>query len=50
MVERGKELGNVKYYDASIALSEPPCMNNVGQIYSCISSGSLSDTSQLIRV
>ena len=45
MVERGKELGNIKCYDAGMALSKPPCMNNVGQVYSCVSGGSLSDTS-----
>jgi len=50
MVERRKELGNIKHYDASIALFEPLCINNVGQIYSCISDRSLSDTPQLIRI
>ena len=50
MVERGKELGNIKCHDAGMALSEPLCTNNVGQIYSCIGGGSLSDTLQLIRV
>jgi len=45
VVERGKELGNIKCYDAGMALSKPPCMNNVGQVYSCVSGGSLSDTS-----
>ena len=50
MIERRKELGNIKRYDTGMALSEPPCTNNVGQIYSRISGGSLSDTPQLIRV
>ena len=44
IVEREKELGNIKCYDAGMALFEPPCTNNVGQIYSCIGGGSLSDT------
>jgi len=30
MVERGKELGNIKRYDAGMALSKPPCANNMG--------------------
>jgi len=30
VVERGKELGNVKHYDAGVALSKPPCTNNMG--------------------
>ena len=50
MVERGKELGNIKCYDTSMALSEPPCINNMSKVYSCIGGGSLSDASQLIRV
>jgi len=45
MVERGKELGNVKHYDTGVALSKLPCTNNMGQVYSCISGGSLSDAS-----
>ena len=43
MVKRGKELGNIKCYDTGIALLEPPYMNKVSKVYSCISSGSLSD-------
>ena len=43
MIERGKELGNIKCYNTSMALSEPPCTNEVSKVYSCISSGSLSD-------
>ena len=50
VVEREKELGNIKYYDTGIVLSELPCMNNMGKVYSRISDGSLSDASQLIRV
>jgi len=45
MVEREKELGNIKYYDTGIALSEPLCTNNMGKVYSYISDGSLSDAS-----
>ena len=45
MVEREEELGNVKRYNASVALSKPSCMNNMYQVYSCISGGSLSDAS-----
>jgi len=45
MVERGKELGDIKCYDAGMALSKLPCTNNMGQVYSCVSGGSLSDTS-----
>ena len=45
MVKRGKELGNIKCYDTGMALFEPPCMNNMGKVYSCIGSGSLSNAS-----
>jgi len=45
VVERGKELDNIKCYDAGVAPSKPPCTNNIGQVYSCISGGSLSDAS-----
>jgi len=45
MIERRKELGNIKYYNASMALSEPPCTNEVSKVYSYIGSGSLSDAS-----
>ena len=50
MVERWEELGNIKCYNAGMALSKLPCTNNMGQVYSCISGGSLSDASQLVRV
>jgi len=50
VVEKEKELGNTKCYNAGMALSELLCTNNVGQIYSHISGRSLSDTLQLIRV
>jgi len=50
MVERRKELGNIKCYNTGMALSELPCTNNMGQVYSHIGGGSLSDASQLIRV
>jgi len=43
VIERGKELGNIKCYNAGMTLSEPPYMNEVSKIYSCIGSGSLSD-------
>ena len=45
MIKRGKELGNIKYYNAGIILSEPPCTNEVSKIYSYVSSGSLFDAS-----
>ena len=45
VIERGKELGNIKCYNASMALSGPLCTNEVSKVYSCISSGSLSDAS-----
>jgi len=50
VIEKGKELGNIKCYNTGMALSEPPCINEVSKVYSCISSRSLSDASQLIRV
>ena len=50
VIERGKELGNIKCYDTGMALSEPPCTNNMGKVYSHVDGGSLSDASQLIRV
>ena len=43
MIEKGKELGNVKYYDTSIALSELPCTNNMSEVNFRIGGGSLSD-------
>jgi len=38
-------LGNIKCYDTGMALSEPPCMNNMGKVYSHVSGRSLSDAS-----
>ena len=45
MIVREKELGNIKCYNTGMALSEPPCTNEVSKVYSCIGSGSLSDVS-----
>ena len=43
MIKRREELGNVKHYDTSMALSELPCMNDISKVNSHISGGSLSD-------
>jgi len=45
VIEREKELGNIKCYNTGMALSELPCTNEVSKVYSCIGSGSLSDVS-----
>jgi len=45
VIERRKELGNIKHYNASMALSGPSCMNEMSKVYSCISSESLSNAS-----
>ena len=50
IVKREEELGDVKCYNAGMALLELPYMNKVSKVYFYISSGSLSDVSQLIRV
>jgi len=43
MVKREEELGDIKHYDAGMVLLEPLCANKMSKVYSCISSGSLSD-------
>jgi len=45
MVKREKELGNIKCYNTGMALLKPPYANKMSKVYSCISSGSLSDAS-----
>jgi len=50
VVERRKELSNIKGKNARIALSEPASPNKMGEVYSRIYCGSLLDTPELVRV
>ena len=50
IVEREKELGNIKCYDAGMALFEPPCTNDVCEVEACNNSGLLSNATQLIGI
>ena len=45
MIERGKELDNIKHYNTGMALSELPCTNEMSKVYSHIGGRSLSDAS-----
>ena len=44
VIQGRKELCNIKCYNTSMTLLEPPCMNEVSEIDTNISSGLLSNT------
>ena len=48
VVKREKELGNIKCYDTYVILFQPTYMDEMSKVQSCISSGALSDVTQLI--
>ena len=50
VVKREKELGNIKCYDTYVILFQPTYMDEMSKVQSCISSGALSDVTQLIWV
>jgi len=50
VVERRKELSDIKGKNARVALSEPVSPNKMGEVYSHIYCRSLPDTSELVRV
>ena len=50
MIQRKKELHDIKCYDTGMALLEPPCTNEVGEVNASIGCGPLSNTAKLIWV
>jgi len=50
MIQERKELCDIKCYDTSITLLEPPCTNEVSEIDASISGGLLSNAAKLIWV
>ena len=50
MIQKREELCNIKYYDAGMALFKPSYSNKIGEVYTCINSGLLPDTFQLIQI
>ena len=48
VVKREKELGNIKCYDTYVILFQPTYMDEMSKVQSYISSGALSDVTQLI--
>jgi len=50
VIQRKEELRNIKCYDTSMALLEPPSPNEVSEVNASVSGGSFSDATKLIRV
>ena len=50
MIQKGKELHNIKCYDTSMALLESPSPNEVSEVDASIGGRSLSDTAKLVWV
>jgi len=46
VIQRREELCNIKCYDTSMALLEPPSPNEVSEVDAGIGSGLLSDTTK----
>jgi len=50
VIQRRKELCNIKCYDTSIALLEPPSLNKVSEVDASIDGRLLSDAAKLVWV
>jgi len=50
VIQGREELRNIKCYDTSMALLEPPSPNEVSEVNTSISGGLLSDAAKLIQV
>jgi len=48
MIQRREKLCDIKCYDTDVALLEPPCLNEMGEVYTDINSRPLPNAPKLI--
>jgi len=48
MIQRRKKLCDIKCYDTGVVLLEPPCLNEMGEVYTNIDNRPLPNAPKLI--